>query len=88
MSKERSCAPYGGVCEAVELAYLRAVVREVLQSSHEDLDQKDSEIIARDVMAAYAGGVRDHEELLKIARKTAKRCALDHLYDSATGVFA
>jgi hypothetical protein len=45
-------------------------------------------MIARDVMAAYTNGVMDREGLLQIARRTAKRCALDHFYDSATGVFA
>jgi Fe-S cluster assembly ATPase SufC len=88
VNKERVCTPYAGVCTPVELAYLRAVVREALHSSYEKLDPKDSEMIAREVMAAYAGGMMDRQGLLQIARRTAKRCALDHFYDSATGVFA
>jgi hypothetical protein len=88
VNKERVCTPYAGVCTPVELASLRAVVREVLQSSHEKPDPKDNEMIARDVMAAYTNGVMDRQGLLQIARRTAKRCALDHFYDTATGVFA
>jgi hypothetical protein len=88
MAVECTFAPHMGVFSAIELDLLRGVVREILQSSEAELDKEDAEMIARVVIAAYKGGASGHEELLEAARIAARRCALDHFYDRAVGLFA
>ncbi|QIA21891.1 MULTISPECIES: hypothetical protein [unclassified Mesorhizobium] len=45
-------------------------------------------MIARVVIATYKDGASCREELLEAARIAARRCALDHFYDRAVGLFA
>jgi hypothetical protein len=81
-------APEEGVFSSIELIYLRGVVREALPSEDPDLDDRDAEVVARAVIAAYTRGASGREELLQAARAAAKRCAVDHFYDRAAGLFA
>ncbi|RWO21569.1 hypothetical protein [Mesorhizobium sp.] len=76
-----------GVFSTIELDLLRGVVRETLRSGEAELD-KDAERIARVVIATYKDGASGREELLEAARIAARRCALDHFYDRAVGLFA
>ncbi|RWM22911.1 hypothetical protein [Mesorhizobium sp.] len=88
MAVECASAPHMGVFSAIELDLLRGVVREVLRSGEAELDNEDAEMIARVVIATYKDGASGREELLEAARIAARRCALDHFYDRAVGLFA
>lgn len=88
MAVECTFAPHMGVFSANELDLLRGVVREALRSGEAELDKEDAEMIARAVIAACEAGTSGREELLKAARIAVRRCALDHYYDRAAGLFA
>ncbi|MER8434274.1 hypothetical protein [Mesorhizobium caraganae] len=75
MAVKCALAPHMGVFPAIELALLRGVVREILQSSEAELDEEDAEMIARAVIAAYKDRASCREELLEAARIAARRCA-------------
>ncbi|TIL40632.1 hypothetical protein [Mesorhizobium sp.] len=85
---ECKSAPYMGVFSTIELDLLRGVVREILRSGEAELDNEDAEMIARVVIATYKDGASGREELVEAARIAARRCALDHFYDRAVGLFA
>ncbi|MER8485294.1 hypothetical protein [Mesorhizobium sp. M1322] len=87
MAVECTSAPHMGVFSTIELDLLRGVVREILRSGEAELDNADAEMIARVVIATYKDGA-GREELLEAARIAARRCALDHFYDRAVGLFA
>ncbi|TIS55773.1 hypothetical protein [Mesorhizobium sp.] len=88
MAVECTSAPHMGVFSAIELDLLRGVVREILRSGEAELDNGDAEMVARVVIAAYKDGVSGREELIEVGRIAARRCALDHFYDRAVGLFA
>jgi hypothetical protein len=88
MAVECTSAPYMGVFSTIELDLLRGVVREILRSGEAELDNEDAEMIARVVIATYKDGASGREELVEAARIAARRCALDHFYDRAVGLFA
>ncbi|RVB73195.1 MULTISPECIES: hypothetical protein [unclassified Mesorhizobium] len=88
MAVECTSAPHMGVFSTIELDLLRGVVREILRSGEAELDNEDAEMIARAVIATYKDGASGREELLEAARIAARRCALDHFYDRAVGLFA
>ncbi|MGX9118274.1 hypothetical protein ACWTU6_16610 [Mesorhizobium sp. BHbsci] len=88
MVVECTSAPHMGVFSPIELDLLRGVVREILRSGGAELDNEDAQMIARVVIATYKDGASCREELLEAARVAARRCALDHFYDRAVGLFA
>jgi hypothetical protein len=88
MAVECAFAPHEGVFSSVELDLLRGVVRESLRSEDPELDKLDAEIVARAVITAYKRVGSRREELLQAARIAARRCAVDHFYDQAAGLFA
>ncbi|RUV74708.1 MAG: hypothetical protein EOR30_01660 [Mesorhizobium sp.] len=88
MAVECTFAPHMGVFSTIELDLLRGVVREILRSGEAELDNEDAQMIARVVIATYKDGASCREELLEAARIAARRCALDHFYDRAVGLFA
>ncbi|TIX41344.1 MAG: hypothetical protein E5W81_15200 [Mesorhizobium sp.] len=88
MAVECTFAPHSGVFSAIELDLLRGVVREILRSGEAELDKEDAGMIARVVIAAFKDGASGRDELLEAARLAARRCALDHFYDRAVGLFA
>jgi hypothetical protein len=88
MMVECAFPPYEGVFSSVELDLMRRVVRETLRSEDRELDKMDAEMVARAVITAYRRGASCREELLQAAQRAAKRCAVDHFYDRAAGLFA
>jgi hypothetical protein len=88
MVVECAFAPHEGVFSSVELEFLRGVVQETMQSEDPELDKGDAEIIARAVITAYVRGASGRLELIQAARTAARRCAVDHYYDRAAGLFA
>jgi hypothetical protein len=88
MMVECAFPPHEGVFSSVELDLMRGVLWDTLRSEDRELDKVDAELVARAVIAAYRRGASRREELLQAAQRAAKRCAADHFYDRAAGLFA